>query len=48
MRCCERCASLRGWTYELNGDGDGVEFLDEIALLQDGSHRVTTVVLSPR
>lgn len=48
MPCCNSCADVRGWTYELNGDGDGIEFLDEIALLHDSTHRITTVVLSPR
>jgi hypothetical protein len=46
MTCCTHCAETSGWTYELNGVGDGIEFLDEVALLRDGRHRVTTVVLT--
>lgn len=46
MACCDRCADTGAWTFEVNGDGDGIEFLDEIALLRNGTYRVTTVVFS--
>lgn len=44
MTCCERCAAVERWTYELCGDGDGIEFLVEVAQLADGRETTSTVV----
>jgi hypothetical protein len=44
MTCCDRCASVARWTYELCGDGDGIEFLVEVAQLVDGRESTSTVV----
>jgi hypothetical protein len=44
MSCCERCAAVERWTYELCGDGDGIEFLVEVAQLADGRETTSTVV----
>ena len=44
MTCCDRCAAVYGRSYELSGDGDGVEFLTEIAQLVDGCLVASTVV----
>ena len=46
MPCCDRCADVYRWTYELSGDGDGIEFLTETAHLIDGRRATTTVVLT--
>jgi hypothetical protein len=44
MTCCERCAAVARLSYELDGDGDGVEFLVETAQLLDGCETTSTVV----
>jgi hypothetical protein len=44
MGCCDRCADVRRCSYEVTGDGDGVEFLIETAHLRDGGRRASTVV----
>ena len=44
MTCCERCAGVVRWSYELAGDGDGVEFLIETGRLLDGG-RITATVM---
>lgn len=44
MTCCERCAAVARLSYELDGDGDGVEFLVETAQLRDGCETTSTVV----
>ncbi len=45
MACgCDRCGGVYRWSYALDGDGDGVEFLVETALLIDGGRRTSTVV----
>lgn len=46
MACCELCAHVLGWDYTLGGDGDGVEFLEATARLDDGRTVTTTVMLS--
>lgn len=43
--CCDRCREAYRRTYEVSGDGDGIEFLTETALLIDGGRATTTVVL---
>jgi hypothetical protein len=42
--CCPWCGSVDRWTYELCGDGDGIEFLIETAHLVGGGETTTTVV----
>lgn len=44
MTCCERCGSVYRWSYELNGDGDGIEFLIEIGHRIDGGRTTSSVV----
>ena len=44
--CCEGCDRAYRWTYELCGDGDGIEFLVETAHLIDGGRATSTVVFS--
>jgi hypothetical protein len=44
VTCCDRCAAVASRTYELCGDGDGIEFLVEIAELADGREATSTVV----
>lgn len=44
MSCCERCATVYRWNYELAGDGDGIEFLVETGHLVDGGRITSTVV----
>ena len=46
MTCCDRCAAVHRRSYELSGDGDGVEFLTEIAQLIDGCRLTSTVVFT--
>ena len=46
MACCELCGHVVGWDYTLCGDGDGVEFLEATARLDDGRSVTTTVMLS--
>ncbi len=46
MRCCDRCGSVLRWTYELDSDGDGVEFLIATAHRLDGSSTTVEVVLT--
>ena len=46
MGCCDRCEDVSAFTYELCGDGDGVEFLVETARLHAGGSRESTVMLS--
>jgi hypothetical protein len=45
MACCEVCGHVLGWTYAVCGDGDGIEFLDATARLDDGRSVTTTVML---
>lgn len=47
MTCCARCEAVHRRTYELCGDGDGIEFLIETAHLFDGSRETSTIVFSP-
>jgi hypothetical protein len=47
MSCCSRCGAVYRWSYELCGDGDGIEFLIETAHLFDGERTTTTIVFSP-
>jgi hypothetical protein len=42
--CCARCAAVARWSYELEGDGDGIEFLVETAQLLDGCESTSVVV----
>lgn len=42
--CCERCASLVGLHYTVDGDGDGVEFLTQSAERYNTPVEITTVV----
>ncbi len=44
--CCDWCDRAYRWTYKLDGDGDGIEFLVESAHLIDGGRATTTVVFS--
>ena len=44
MNCCDQCGDIDRWTYELDGDGDGVEFLVETGHLIGGSRVISTVV----
>ena len=44
MNCCESCSRTAGWTYVLDGDGDGIEFMVETAHLVGGGHAESTVV----
>lgn len=44
MTCCEQCPRVLDRSYEVTGDGDGVEFLVETARLIDGGRRTSTVV----
>lgn len=46
MTCCDRCSAVFRWSYELAGDGDGVEFLVETGHLIDGGRRTSTVMLA--
>lgn len=46
MSCCERCDRVYRRIFRVSGDGDGIEFLDEIDLLVDGGRATSTVVLS--
>jgi hypothetical protein len=44
MSCCERCAGTHHRTYEVGGDGDGIEFLTEHDHLAGGEDITSTVV----
>jgi hypothetical protein len=44
MACCDRCAGVHHRSYELSGDGDGIEFLTETDRLPDGTSVVSVVV----
>jgi hypothetical protein len=44
MTGCDDCDGVRRRTYEVSGDGDGVEFLVETAHLIDGGRRSTSVI----
>jgi hypothetical protein len=44
MTCCTRCDAVDRWSYVLDGDGDGVEFLVETGHLVGGGRRTETVV----
>lgn len=46
MTCCERCSGVRRWTYQVDGDGDGIEFLVETGHLVDGGRTAETVVFA--
>lgn len=46
MTCCDRCGGVYRWTYELAGDGDGIEFLIETGHLIDGGRTTVEVVLT--
>jgi hypothetical protein len=46
VKCCDQCDRILSATYLLCGDGDGVEFLVEVALLRSGETAETTVRFS--
>ena len=44
-RCgCERCSRVLRWSYAVDGDGDGIEYLVETGHLIDGGRMTSTVV----
>jgi hypothetical protein len=44
--CCARCAAVDRWSYEVDGDGDGIEFLVETGHRRDSTPVTTTVVFA--
>ena len=48
MNCCTQCTETTRREYLLCGDGDGIEYLVEVAHLRSGGTAETTVVFSAR
>lgn len=46
MTCCGRCTGVDRWTYQVEGDGDGIEFLIETGHLVGGGRTAATVVFA--
>jgi hypothetical protein len=44
--CCSRCASITALSYSLEGDGDGVEFMIEVADHAPGSSETTVIMFN--
>lgn len=44
MSCCDRCPSFIAWSFVLDGDGDGIEFLTQHSWTTTGLEEVTTVI----
>lgn len=46
MPCCGSCGGVDRWTYQVDGDGDGIEILIETGHLTGGGRTATTVVFA--